>query len=45
MEYYAKSVEKGLPKDKIDKIIKNTIALINEYDENEYYELINKFLI
>ena len=45
MEYYAKSVEKGLPKDKIDKIIKNTIALINEYDENEYYELIDKLKI
>lgn len=45
MEYYAKSVEKGLPKDKIDKIIKNTIALINEYDENEYYELIAKLKI
>ena len=42
MEYYAKSVEKGLPKDKIDKIVENTVALINEYDENVYSELISK---
>lgn len=42
MEYYAKSVEKGLSKDKIDKIVENTVALINEYDENVYSELISK---
>lgn len=42
MEYYAKSVEKGLSKEKIDKIVENTVALINEYDENVYSELISK---
>lgn len=42
MEYYAKSAERGLSKDKIDKIIKNTIALINEYNGNGYSELTGK---
>ena len=42
MEYYAKSVEKCLSKDRVDRIVENTIALINGYDENTYSELINK---
>lgn len=42
MEYYAKSVGKCLSKDRVDRIVENTISLINEYDENGYYELICK---
>ena len=38
MEYYAKSVGKCLSKDRVDRIVENTISLINEYDENGYYE-------
>ena len=40
MEYYAKSVGKCLSKDRVDRIVENTISLINEYDENGYYEFI-----
>lgn len=35
MEYYAKSVGKCLSKDRVDRIVENTISLINEYDETD----------
>lgn len=42
MEYYAKSIEKQMPNDKVDKIIVATIALINEYKGRGNSELVYK---
>ena len=42
MEYYAKSIEKQVPKDKVDKIIAGTSALINEYKGGGNSELVYK---
>lgn len=42
MEYYAKSIDKQMPKDKVDKIIAGTSALINEYKGGDNSELVYK---
>ena len=44
MEYYAKSIDKQMPKDKVDKIIAGTSALINEYKGGDNSELVYALL-